>query len=80
MTDTSIECRLAAIVAADVADYSRHMGADEDATMEQWWRHRREVIDPLVEEHKGRIVKHTGDGFLAEFASALDAVRCALAM
>ena len=80
MSDTTIERRLAAVLAADVADYSRHMGADEESTMGQWWAHRRNVIDPLVEQHKGRIVKHTGDGFLAEFASAMDAVSCALAM
>ncbi len=80
MADAKIERRLAAILAADVADYSRHMGADEDSTMDQWWMHRRNVIDPQVVEFRGRIVKHTGDGFLAEFASAMDAVNCALAM
>jgi len=80
MTDANVERRLAAILAADVAGYSRLMGADEDATMAQWWAHRREIIDPTVVAHRGRIVKHTGDGFLAEFASATDAVTCALAM
>ncbi len=80
MSETTIERRLAAVLAADVADYSRHMGADEESTMGQWWAHRRNVIDPLVTQHRGRIVKHTGDGFLAEFASAMDAVSCALAM
>ena len=80
MADAKIERRLAAILAAAVADYSRHMGADEESTMDQWWMHRRNVIDPQVVEFRGRIVKHTGDGFLAEFASAMDAVNCALAM
>jgi len=80
MTDTVIERRLAAVLAADVASYSRLMGADEDATMKQWWSHRREIIDPLVGVHGGRIVKLTGDGFLAEFASAMNAVTCALEM
>ena len=80
MTDTGTQRRLAAVLAADVASYSRLMGADEDATMAQWWSHRREIIDPAVAAHRGRIVKHTGDGFLAEFASAMDAVACALDM
>jgi adenylate cyclase len=80
MTDTVIERRLAAVLAADVASYSRLMGADEDTTMKQWWSHRREIIDPLVGVHGGRIVKLTGDGFLAEFASAMNAVSCALEM
>ncbi|MBT3789691.1 MAG: adenylate/guanylate cyclase domain-containing protein [Alphaproteobacteria bacterium] len=78
MTETTIARRLAAILAADVVAYSRLMGADEDATMTQWWEYRREVIDPGIEKLGGRIVKHTGDGFLAEFASAYDAVNCAL--
>jgi len=80
MTEGVATRRLAAVLAADVAGYSRLMGADEDATMAQWWAHRRETIDPLVTAHLGRIVKHTGDGFLAEFASARDAVTCALNM
>ena len=80
MTDTIIARRLAAILAADVVDYSRLMGTDEDATMTQWWDYRREVIDPGISQFGGRIVKHTGDGFLAEFASAFDAVNCALSL
>ena len=80
MTETTISRRLAAILAADVAGYSRLMGADEDSTMNQWWEYRREIIDPEIAALGGRIVKHTGDGFLAEFGSAFDAVNCALAM
>ena len=68
--------RLAAIVAADVAGYSRLMGADEDGTLAVLKAHRRELVDPKVAEHRGRIVKTTGDGILLEFASVLDAVRC----
>ena len=68
------------MLAADVAGYSRMMGTDEEATMAAWWGSRQEVIDPAVVEHRGRIVKLTGDGFLAEFPSVLDAVRCAVAM
>jgi adenylate cyclase len=69
--------RLAAILAADVAGYSRLMGADEEGTHERLKAHRRELIDPKISEHSGRIVKTTGDGMLAEFASVVDAVRCA---
>ena len=58
-----VERRLAAILAADVAGYSRLMGADEEGTLAQLKAHRREVIDPKIGEHKGRIVKTTGDGF-----------------
>jgi TolB-like protein/class 3 adenylate cyclase len=70
--------RLAAILAADVAGYSRLMGADEEGTHERLTAHLRELVDPKIEEHRGRIVKNTGDGFLAEFASVVDAVRCAV--
>jgi adenylate cyclase len=70
--------RLAAILAADVAGYSRLMGADEEGTHERLKAHLRELVDPKIEEHRGRIVKNTGDGFLAEFASVVDAVRCAV--
>src|SRR5215467_93949 len=70
--------KLAAILAADVAGYSRLMGADEEGTLERLKAHRRELIDPKIAEHQGRIVKTTGDGVLAEFASALKAVRCAI--
>jgi len=69
--------RLAAILAADVASYSRLMGADEEGTHERLKAHRRELVDPKIGEHSGRIVKTTGDGILAEFASVVDAVRCA---
>ena len=69
--------RLAAILAADVAGYSRLMGADEEGTHERLRVHLGELVNPKVAEHRGRIVKTTGDGFLVEFASVLDAVRCA---
>src|SRR5271155_4218196 len=69
--------RLAAILAADVAGYSRLMGADEGGTHERLKAHLRELVDPKIGEHSGRIVKTTGDGLLAEFASVVDAVRCA---
>jgi TolB-like protein/class 3 adenylate cyclase len=70
--------RLAAILAADVAGYSRLMGADEEGTHERLKGHLRELVDPKIEEHRGRIVKNTGDGLLAEFPSVVDAVRCAV--
>src|SRR5258707_11606644 len=70
--------RLTAILAADVAGYSRLMGADEEGTYERLRAHLRELIEPKIAEHRGRIVKNTGDGFLAEFASVVDAVRCAV--
>ena len=72
--------RLAAIFAADVAGYSRLIGADEEGTLERLKAHRRELIDPKIAEHRGRIVKTTGDGLLVEFASAVKAVRCAIEM
>jgi adenylate cyclase len=70
--------RLAAILAADVAGYSRLMGADEEGTHERLQAHLQELVNPKIGEHRGRIVKNTGDGFLAEFASVVDAVRCAV--
>jgi adenylate cyclase len=70
--------KLAAILAADVAGYSRLMGADEEGTLERLKAHRRELIDPKIAEHHGRIVKTTGDGMLVEFGSVVDAVRCAV--
>src|SRR5262252_4280544 len=70
--------RLTAILAADVAGYSRLMGADEEGTHERLKAHLAELINPKINEHRGRIVKNTGDGFLAEFASVVDAVRCAV--
>jgi adenylate cyclase len=72
------ERRLAAILAADVAGYSRLMGADEEDTLARLKAHRRELIDPKIGEHRGRIVKTTGNGLLVEFASVIDAVRCAV--
>ena len=75
---TSAARRLSAILAADVAGYSRLMGADEEGTLARLKAHRRELIDPAVAEHRGRIVKTTGDGMLVEFASVVDAVKCAV--
>jgi adenylate cyclase len=70
--------RLAAILAADVAGYSRLMGADEEGTPERLKAYLRELVHPKIQAHQGRIVKNTGDGMLAEFASVVDAVRCAV--
>src|SRR5580658_9306526 len=78
MPEPRVERRLAAILAADVAGYSRLMGVDEERTLAALTAHRRELIDPKITEHRGRIVKTTGDGVLVEFASAVDAVRCAM--
>jgi adenylate cyclase len=75
-----VERRLAAILAADVAGYSRLMGADEEGTLERLKAHRRELVDPSIKGHRGRIVKTTGDGMLVEFPSVVDAVRCAVEM
>src|SRR5215475_14037043 len=72
-----VERRLAAILAADVAGYSRLMGADEEGTLSRLKALRAEVIDPKIAEHQGRIVKTTGDGLLVEFASVVGALRCA---
>ena len=72
--------RLAAILAADVAGYSRLMGADEEGTLERLKALRRELLDPQIAEHHGRIVKTTGDGMLVEFGSVVDAVRRAVAV
>ena len=80
MTSGRVERRLAAVLAADVAGYSRLMGADEVGTLEALKAIRREIVDPVIAEHKGRIVKTTGDGMLVEFASAVDAVTCAVAV
>src|SRR6185295_1042139 len=70
--------RLTAILAADVAGYSRLMGQDEEGTHERLKAHLRELVNPKIEEHRGRAVKNTGDGFLAEFPSVVDAVRFAV--
>jgi adenylate cyclase len=72
--------RLAAILSADVAGYSRLMGADEEGTLERLKALRRELLDPQIVEHHGRVVKTTGDGMMVEFASVVDAVRCAVAV
>jgi class 3 adenylate cyclase/uncharacterized protein YaaN involved in tellurite resistance len=72
--------RLTAVLAADVAGYSRLMGADEEGTHERLRAHLAELVYPKIEEHRGRVVKDTGDGLLAEFASVVDAVRCAVEM
>ena len=78
MTEERVERRLAAILAADVIGYSRLMGADEAGTLSRLKTLRRELIDPKIAEHKGRIVKTTGDGLLVEFSSVVGAVRCAV--
>ncbi|HYM31978.1 MAG TPA: adenylate/guanylate cyclase domain-containing protein [Candidatus Cybelea sp.] len=79
MADERVERRLAAILAADVAGYSRLMGTDEEGTLAALTAHRVELIEPCIAAHQGRIVKTTGDGLLAEFASVVNAVRCAIA-
>src|ERR1700719_3640571 len=73
-----VERRLAAILAADVAGYSRLMGADEEGTHERLKAQLRELVEPKIKEHRGHTVKNTGDGLLAEFPSVVDAVRCAV--
>jgi adenylate cyclase len=75
-----VERRLTAILAADVAGYSRLMGIDEEGTHAQLKAHRFLLVDPKIKEHRGRIVKTTGDGMLVEFPSVVDAVRCAVAV
>src|SRR5215472_3788726 len=78
LSEERVERRLAAILCADVVGYSRLMGADEEKTLAVLKGHRRELIDPLIDQHRGRIFKTTGDGMLIEFASVVDAVRCAV--
>jgi class 3 adenylate cyclase len=78
VTSEQVERKLAAILAADVVGYSRLMAADEEGTLSRLKAARRELIDPKIKEHRGRIIKTTGDGMLAEFASVVDAVRCAV--
>jgi adenylate cyclase len=80
LTGPRIERRLAAILAADVVGYSRLMGVDDVATLQALKAHRREVVDPAIAAHNGRIVKTTGDGMLAEFGSVVDAVTCAMSV
>ena len=79
MAEERVQRRLAAILAADVAGYSRMMGEDEEGTLAALTAHLAELIEPCIAEHRGRLVKTTGDGLLAEFASVVDAVRCAVA-
>lgn len=78
LTEDRLERRLAAVLAADIAGYSRLMGADEEGTLNRLKAARKTLIDPAIDTHRGRIVKTTGDGLLAEFASAVDAVRSAV--
>src|SRR3954471_1602797 len=73
-----LERKLAAILAADVAGYSRLMGLDEEGTLWTLKQHRRELLDPTIAAHHGHIVKTTGDGLLVEFASTIHAVNCAV--
>jgi adenylate cyclase len=78
MAEDRVDRRLAAIFAGDIAGYSRLMGFDEEGTLRQLKAHRKELVDPKITEHRGRIVKTTGDGMLVEFVSVVDAVRCAV--
>ena len=78
MTDKRVERRLSAIVAADIAGYSRLMGADEEDTLARLKAIRKSLVDPAIATHRGRIVKTAGDGMLVEFASVVDAARCAI--
>ncbi len=80
MPATPVQRRLAAILAADVAGYSRLMGEDEEGTFAALTAHITELIEPCIAEYRGRVVKTTGDGLLAEFASVIDAVRAAVAI
>jgi adenylate cyclase len=78
LTDERVERRLVAVLAADVAGYSRLMGTDEESTLARLKAVRKALVDPAIASHRGRIVKTTGDGMLVEFASAVDAVRGAV--
>jgi class 3 adenylate cyclase len=78
LADKHVKRRLAAILSADVTGYSRLMGVDEEGTLAALNAHRSELIDTCIGEHRGRLVKTTGDGLLAEFGSVVDAVRCAV--
>jgi TolB-like protein/class 3 adenylate cyclase len=78
LSSEPVERRLTAILAADVAGYSRLIGADEEGTLAQLKAFRKTLVDPIIAKHRGRIVKTTGDGMLVEFASAVDAARCAV--
>jgi adenylate cyclase len=78
LAEERVQRRLAAVLAADVAGYSRLMGLDEEGTLTRLKALRKGLVDPAIASHRGRIVKTTGDGMLVEFASAVDAVRCAV--
>jgi adenylate cyclase len=78
LVDERVERRLTAILMADVAGYSRLVEADEEGTLAQWKAHWDTVIEPQIKNHRGRIARVTGDGILAEFASVVDGVRCAV--
>ena len=78
MAEQRLERRFAAILAGDVAGYSRLMSADEEGTLARLSAHRGEFLEPTVAAHQSRVVKRAGDGILIEFASAVDAVRCAV--
>jgi adenylate cyclase len=80
MTDHGVERKLTAILAADVAGYSRLVGLDEEGTLARLRALHQDIIDPQIASHRGRIVKTTGDGLLVEFASVVDAVRCAVSV
>src|SRR5947209_17937026 len=80
MPAEGVERKLVAILAADIAGFSRLVGLDEEGTLARLKVLRRELIDPTVTEHRGRIVKTTGDGMRVEFTSVVDAVRCAIAV
>src|SRR5271155_2045889 len=78
MSGKAVERRLVAILAAEVAGYSRLTRADEEGTHQRLKAHLEQLVDPKIKEHRGRTVKNTGDGLLSEFASVVDAVRCAV--
>src|SRR5436305_2139514 len=80
MPEQRVERRLTTILAADIAGFSRLVGLDEEGTLARLKALRHDVIDPEIAAHRGRIVKTTGDGLLVEFASVVDAVRCAVAV
>ena len=80
MEDQHTERKLAAILALDVAGFSRLMGQDEEGTLRRLKGHLGELLEPRIAQHRGRIVKRTGDGLLVDFASAVEAVRCAVAI
>jgi class 3 adenylate cyclase len=80
MESSGVQRRLAAILAADVVGYSRLVDTDEIGTLNALKAHRRELVDPAIAAHHGRIVKTTGDGMLVEYASVVDAVGCAIAV